>query len=79
MQIPACGLSLISYQLKGNLMNKDQVKGSIKDVAGKVQEKAGELTGSTDQQIKGIAKQVEGKTQKAVGDVKEVLKDAGRK
>jgi uncharacterized protein YjbJ (UPF0337 family) len=44
-----------------------------------VQEKAGELTGSTDQQIKGIAKQVEGKTQKAVGDVKEVLKDAGRK
>lgn len=60
-------------------MNKDQVKGSIKDVAGKVQEKAGELTGSTEQQIKGIAKQVEGKTQKAVGDVKEVVKDAGRK
>ena len=60
-------------------MNKDQVKGSIKDVAGKVQEKTGAVIGSTDQQVKGIAKQVEGKTQKAVGDVKEVLKDAGRK
>lgn len=60
-------------------MNKDQVKGSIKDAAGKVQEKSGALSGSTDQQVKGIAKQVEGKTQKAVGDVKEVLKSAGRK
>ncbi len=60
-------------------MNKDQVKGAIKDVAGKVQEKTGAVIGSTDQQVKGIAKQVEGKTQKAVGDVKEVLKDAGRK
>ena len=60
-------------------MNKDQVKGAIKDAAGKVQEKTGEVIGSTDQQVKGIAKQVEGKTQKAVGDVKEVLKDAGRK
>lgn len=60
-------------------MNKDQVKGSIKDVVGKVQEKTGAVTGRTDQQVKGIAKQVEGKTQKAVGDVKEVLRDAGRK
>lgn len=60
-------------------MNKDQVKGSIKDVAGKVQEKTGAVIGSTEQQVKGIAKQVEGKTQKAVGDVKEGLKDAGRK
>lgn len=60
-------------------MNKDQVKGAIKDAAGKVQEKTGAVTGNRDQQVKGIAKQVEGKTQKAVGDVKEVLKDTGRK
>jgi uncharacterized protein YjbJ (UPF0337 family) len=57
-------------------MNKDQVKGALKDAAGKVQEKTGAVIGSTDQQVKGIAKQVEGKTQKAVGDVKKVLKDA---
>ena len=29
-------------------MNKDQVKGSVKDVVGKVQEKTGQVIGSTD-------------------------------
>jgi uncharacterized protein YjbJ (UPF0337 family) len=57
-------------------MNKDQVKGSVKDVAGKVQEKAGELTGSESQQIKGIKNQIEGKVQKGVGDVKESIDEA---
>lgn len=55
-------------------MNKDQVKGAIKDAAGKVQEKAGEAIGSTEQQDKGLVKQAEGQLQKAYGDVKEVLK-----
>lgn len=55
-------------------MNKDQVKGAVKDAAGKLQEKVGEATGNTDQQDKGVVKQVEGKVQKAYGDVKEVLK-----
>jgi len=57
-------------------MNKDQVKGSLKDVAGKVQEKTGELTGSDKQQIKGLKNQVEGKIQKGIGDVKEAFDDA---
>lgn len=57
-------------------MNKDQVKGAAKDVAGKVQQQAGKLVGSDKQQAKGIAKQVAGKVQKGVGDVKEALKDA---
>lgn len=57
-------------------MNKDQVKGAVKDAAGKLQEKAGEAIGSTEQQDKGLVNQVEGKVQKAYGDVKEVLKDA---
>ena len=56
-------------------MNKDQAKGVVKDAVGKVQEKAGEATGSTEHRAKGLAKQVEGKTQKKVGDAKEVLKD----
>ncbi|UXH79125.1 CsbD family protein [Roseateles amylovorans] len=59
-------------------MNKDQVKGAVKDAAGKVQQKTGELVGSKEQQAKGLAKQVEGKTQKSVGDVKEAVKDAGK-
>jgi uncharacterized protein YjbJ (UPF0337 family) len=57
-------------------MNKDQVKGTAKDIAGKVQQKTGELVDSPAQQAKGLAKQVEGKTQKAYGDVKEAAEDA---
>lgn len=56
-------------------MNKDQVKGEAKDIAGKVQEEAGKLVGSKDQQAKGLGKQIEGKVQKGVGDIKEALKD----
>ncbi len=59
-------------------MNKDQVKGVAKDVAGKVQEEAGKLVGSKEQQVKGLAKQISGKTQKGVGDVKEAVKDLAK-
>jgi len=60
-------------------MNQDQVKGTLKDAAGKVQEVAGRAVGSTEQEAKGLAKQVEGKTQKTYGDAKEVIKDAVNK
>ena len=56
-------------------MNKDQVKGKAKDIAGKVQEKAGEVIGSKEQQVKGLAKQGEGKIQKGYGDAKEMVKE----
>jgi uncharacterized protein YjbJ (UPF0337 family) len=42
-------------------MNKDQVKGVAKDVAGNVQEKTGKLVGSKEQQTKGLDKQMSGK------------------
>ena len=56
-------------------MNKDQVKGVAKDVAGKVQEQADKLVGSKEQQIKGLSKQISGKVQKGVGDVKQSVED----
>ena len=52
-------------------MNKDQVKGTVKQAAGKVQQKTGEIIGSEKQQAKGVGKQVEGKIQKEFGDLKE--------
>lgn len=55
-------------------MNKDQVKGTAKDIAGKVQQKIGQAVGSEKQQAKGLGKQLEGKTQKAVGDLKEAVR-----
>ena len=60
-------------------MNSNQVKGEAKDIAGKVQEKVGEVTGSATQQVKGLAKQVEGKLQKGVGDAQEAVRDEERK
>ena len=60
-------------------MNKDQVKGAAKDIAGKVQEEAGKLVGSKEQQAKGLSKQVAGKLQKGVGDAKEAVKDLNKR
>ena len=60
-------------------MNSNQVKGTAKDIAGKVQEKVGEATGSATEQVKGMAKQVEGKVQKGVGNAEEAVREADRK
>ncbi len=60
-------------------MNRDQVKGAAKNVAGKVQEKVGQLTGNKTQQAKGLAKQVAGKVQKGVGNVEQSLDKANTK
>ena len=59
--------------------NKDQVKGELKDLGGKIQEEAGRLLGSKKQQAKGLQKQAEGKLQKGVGDLKETVSDAVKK
>jgi uncharacterized protein YjbJ (UPF0337 family) len=53
-------------------MNRDQVKGTAKDIAGKVQRKFGEATGNENQQIKGGVKQVEG------GNVEQALDKADK-
>ncbi len=60
-------------------MNRNQMKGVAKNVAGKVQQKLGELTGNKTQQAKGIAKQVQGNVQRGAGNVEEALDKANRK
>ena len=60
-------------------MNLDQVKGAAKNVAGKIQQKFGELTGNRTQQVKGAAKQFVGKVQKEVGNVEQAFDKAKRK
>ena len=59
-------------------MNKDQIKGIAKEVAGKVQEQAGKLVGNKAQQVKGLGKQISGNVQKSYGDAKEVIKDSNK-
>jgi len=60
-------------------MNKNQVKGAVKDIAGNVQQKAGRLVGSKEQEAKGLVKQVQGKAKRNLGDAQEVMKDALKK
>ena len=59
-------------------MNKDQIKGGMKDAAGKVQKEAGKMVGSKEQQAKGMSKQAEGKAQKGVGKVKDAVRDTSK-
>ena len=56
-------------------MNKDQVKGRVKEAAGEVQEQFGKLVGSKEQEAKGHAREFAGKVQKNAGDVREQIKD----
>jgi uncharacterized protein YjbJ (UPF0337 family) len=60
-------------------MNKDQVKGTVKEAAGKVQEGVGRAINSPEQQAKGLGKQIEGGAQKTFGDLKEAVKDAAKR
>ena len=57
-------------------MNKDQLKGSVKDTLGKLQKRAGRALGSTSQEAKGLARQAEARVQKADGDLREALKNS---
>ena len=57
-------------------MNKHQITGTAKNLAGKVQEEVGKLAGSKEQEAKGIHKQVTGNAEKRLGDAKEIVKDA---
>ncbi len=57
-------------------MDKDRIKGKMKDVGGRVERQAGEWTDSGKMQGEGAAKQVEGKVQNAFGKVKDAARDA---
>jgi uncharacterized protein YjbJ (UPF0337 family) len=60
-------------------MNKDQIKGTLKEAAGKLQQTTGKVLGSKEQQAKGLVTKTEGHAQKKVGDAKQALKVARSK
>ena len=60
-------------------MDKDRVKGTIDDAAGRAKRQVGEWTGDTKTQVEGAAQQVKGKAEKAWGNVKDAARDAGNK
>ena len=60
-------------------MDKDRIKGKVKDVAGRIQRQTGEWTGNEESQVEGAKKQVEGKIQNALGKAKDAAKKARKK
>ena len=60
-------------------MNKDTVKGSLKEAAGKVQKEFGKAVDSPKHVAEGAAKEAEGKGQQAVGHIKEAVKSVTKK
>ena len=55
-------------------MNKDQIKGTAKQFAGKLQTAAGKAIGSVEQERKGLQKQVLGNAEFAIGEAKRDVK-----
>jgi uncharacterized protein YjbJ (UPF0337 family) len=58
-------------------MDKDKVKGTIDDAAGRVKRQVGEWTGDTSAEIEGAAQQVKGKVEKAWGNIKDSAREEG--
>lgn len=52
-------------------MNKDTVKGTMDDVAGRVKRQTGEWTGDVNKQVEGAGQQVKGKAEKVLGNIKD--------
>jgi uncharacterized protein YjbJ (UPF0337 family) len=59
-------------------MNKDQIKGRVKEVEGKIKEAAGKLVGNEKLEAKGKVQKILGKAQAKFGDVKQDVKDAAK-
>ena len=57
-------------------MDKDRVKGTLNDAAGRVKRQVGEWIGDTQAQVEGTLQQAKGKTQTAWGAVKDAARDA---
>jgi uncharacterized protein YjbJ (UPF0337 family) len=57
-------------------MDKNRVKGAVKNMEGKAQEAKGALTNSDKDRAKGQGKQVSGKVQEKVGKAKDAVRKA---
>jgi uncharacterized protein YjbJ (UPF0337 family) len=60
-------------------MNKDTVKGTVDDAAGRAKRQVGEWTGDNQTQVEGAAQQIKGKAEKAWGNVKDAARDVNEK
>jgi uncharacterized protein YjbJ (UPF0337 family) len=60
-------------------MNKDQVKGRVKEAQGRFKEATGKLVGNETLEAKGKVQKVLGEAQAKFGDVKQDVKDSKKR
>jgi uncharacterized protein YjbJ (UPF0337 family) len=60
--------------LEEEIMDKDRVVGSAKEIKGSVKEVAGKAVGDAKLESEGKADKIEGKVQNAIGGLKDTLK-----
>ncbi len=58
-------------------MDSDRVKGTAEQVKGNIKEGAGKLTGDKKTEVEGKADQVKGKVQQKTGELKDELRKSG--
>ena len=56
------------------IMDKDRIEGSVKEIKGKIMEVAGKALGDAKLDAEGKAEQAAGKVQNTVGGIKDTLK-----
>jgi uncharacterized protein YjbJ (UPF0337 family) len=66
-------LSLVSSS-KGKVMDKDRIKGSVRQAKGALKEVAGKVTGDAKLEAEGKSDKIAGKAQNAVGGLKDTLR-----
>jgi uncharacterized protein YjbJ (UPF0337 family) len=59
-------------------MDKDRIEGSANQVKGAIKQTAGKLTGDAKLESEGAADKVKGKVQNAVGGAKDAIRDASK-
>jgi uncharacterized protein YjbJ (UPF0337 family) len=62
-----------------DVMDKDRIIGSTKEIKGSIKEKVGKAVGDAKLQSEGKAEKAEGKVQNALGGLKDTVKDALKK
>jgi uncharacterized protein YjbJ (UPF0337 family) len=60
---------------KGKPMDKDRIKGAVRQAKGTLKKAAGKLTGDTRLEAEGRAANAAGKVQSAVGGLKDALRE----
>ncbi len=59
-------------------MNRNQFRGTVRGIAGMLEEETGKLIGNRELQLRGVRKRVSGKAERIAGDAFEMVKAALR-